>query len=595
MKSKNNVDNRDKLSHPWLRFRTLALALMLGLVASSAGCGPAPGGTTSSSASSTSSTGGGTCTVPQDCPLPADECVTRTCVDKTCGTENVAAGNRTSAQTPGDCKQDECDGKGAVVSMNDDADVPVDNETCTQDVCTNGVPSNPAVTAGTVCSEGKGQLCDAAGQCVECLVANDCAGVDDECRTRTCTAGVCGLDVKPSGTLLAAQMAFDCKTLKCDGNGNVIPEIDDADQPPKPADFAGCMLPKCSGGTLSDHVLPDGTGCLDGDGCTQGDTCQAGACMAGSPVSCGPVDPCSNAMCISQAADTFICILPPKPDGATCGSGQICNAGSCESSCLIGGTFYAAGTANPASDCQVCTPDTSTSAWSNKADGSSCLFGSCGAGSCIFDPIAYIKASNTDAGDQFGYSVALSTDGNTMAVSAYAEDSNATGIDGDQANNSLQSAGAVYVFTRSGGTWSQQAYIKASNTETTDSFGYRLALSGDGNTLAVSAFLEDSNATGINGDQANNSASTAGAAYVFTRSGGTWSQQAYVKASNTGATDSFGASIALSADGNTLAVGAGGEDSSATGINGNQADNSAGDSGAVYVFTRSGGDRTSVV
>ncbi|MDW8373921.1 MAG: FG-GAP repeat protein, partial [Planctomycetota bacterium] len=72
--------------------------------------------------------------------------------------------------------------------------------------------------------------------------------------------------------------------------------------------------------------------------------------------------------------------------------------------------------------------------------------------------------------------------------------------------------------------------------------------------------------------------------YVFVRSGGVWSQQAYIKASNTGADDWFGYSVALSADGNTLAVGAPYEESNATGIGGNQNDNSAADSGAVYLF-----------
>ncbi|TKB32571.1 MAG: integrin, partial [Nitrospira sp.] len=72
--------------------------------------------------------------------------------------------------------------------------------------------------------------------------------------------------------------------------------------------------------------------------------------------------------------------------------------------------------------------------------------------------------------------------------------------------------------------------------------------------------------------------------YVFTRTGTTWSQQAYVKSSNTDTGDGFGISVALSADGNALAIGAYNESSTATGINGNQADNSAPDSGAVYVY-----------
>ena len=196
---------------------------------------------------------------------------------------------------------------------------------------------------------------------------------------------------------------------------------------------------------------------------------------------------------------------------------------------------------------------------------------------------AYIKASNTDAGDRFGVSVALSSDGNTLAVGAYSEDSNATGINGSQAN-SLSNAGAVYLYSRTGSSWSQQAYIKASNTDVADRFGSAVVLSSDGNTLAVGAELEDSNATGINGSQADNSASSAGAVYFYSRTGSSWSQQAYIKASNTGAGEQFGISVALSSDGTTLAVGAYFEDSNAIGINGSQADNSAPTAGAVYLY-----------
>jgi hypothetical protein len=200
---------------------------------------------------------------------------------------------------------------------------------------------------------------------------------------------------------------------------------------------------------------------------------------------------------------------------------------------------------------------------------------------------AYLKASNAEANDQFGYSVSLS--GDTLVVGAALESSNATGVNGNEANNSAYGAGAVYVFTRSETTWSQQAYLKASNTDFwggdgADQFGYSVSISGD--TLVVGAIGEDSNATGINGNGANDSALVAGAAYVFTRSGTTWSQQAYLKASNTEADDRFG--VAVLASGDALVIGAIGEDSNAIGVNGNQADNSSLNSGAVYVFTRSG-------
>ena len=191
---------------------------------------------------------------------------------------------------------------------------------------------------------------------------------------------------------------------------------------------------------------------------------------------------------------------------------------------------------------------------------------------------SYIKASNTDAYDWFGYSVSLS--GNTLAVGAPEEASNAQGINGDQADNSAIYSGAAYVFIRTGATWTQQAYIKASNSMEGAWFGRSLSLSGD--TLAVAAPDESGGSTGINGDQTVNGAtSMSGAVYVFTRTGVTWTQQAYIKASNTGQTDTFGISVCLSGD--SLAVGAPNEASVAKGIGGDQADNSGVGAGAALV------------
>lgn len=200
---------------------------------------------------------------------------------------------------------------------------------------------------------------------------------------------------------------------------------------------------------------------------------------------------------------------------------------------------------------------------------------------------AYVKASNTDAGDEFGYSVALS--GHTMVVGAFREDSGTTGVDGDQSNNDVINAGAVYVFVRDGATWAQQTYLKASNPQTGDQFGFSVAVSGD--TLAVGAPFEDSSATGVGGNQFDDNAATSGADYVFVRDGHSWAQQAYVKASNTGAGDAFGWDVALSGD--TLAVGAPSEDSNGGGVNGGaQANDSAVSSGAAYVFVRNAGSWT---
>ncbi len=261
---------------------------------------------------------------------------------------------------------------------------------------------------------------------------------------------------------------------------------------------------------------------------------------------------------------------------------------------------------------------------------------------------AYLKASNTETpnendegeditryNDRFGFALSLSDNGDVLAVSAALEDSDGTGINPDQDNNDAPSTGAVYLFKRGEEGWNQDAFIKASNAEApeeesedtagdetaddiateededetdeenevtlpsnvNDRFGHRVVLSGDGQTLAVSALYESSNAKGINGDESDNSAPGAGAVYVFTDSDEGWSQQAYVKASNTFAsiTNSgnqllhlFGGSLAMSTDGNTLAVGATGDASQATGINGEDDNRTIVNAGAVYLFTREG-------
>ncbi len=101
--------------------------------------------------------------------------------------------------------------------------------------------------------------------------------------------------------------------------------------------------------------------------------------------------------------------------------------------------------------------------------------------------------------------------------------------------------------------------------------------------MVVGAKDESSAATGVNGDGSDNSATSAGAAYVFGRSGTVWAQQAYLKASNTDAGDRFGASVAVSGD--RVVVGADGEASAATGVNSDQADNNAAGAGAAYVLS----------
>lgn len=168
---------------------------------------------------------------------------------------------------------------------------------------------------------------------------------------------------------------------------------------------------------------------------------------------------------------------------------------------------------------------------------------------------AYLKAANAGAGDGFGWSVAV--DGNTIVVGALGEDGS-----GNQVNPAVDElaidAGAVYVFGRVGGVWSQQAYLKASASGDQDSFGASVAINGD--TIIVGAPNEDGSGTGVN-PPFNNGTQDAGAAYVFVRTGlvggGTWLSEAYLKASNTSSGAQFGWSVAIS--GNSVIIGAPGE------------------------------------
>lgn len=191
------------------------------------------------------------------------------------------------------------------------------------------------------------------------------------------------------------------------------------------------------------------------------------------------------------------------------------------------------------------------------------------AGTWAFE--AYLKASNADEDDLFGFALALS--GDTLVVGAYREDSNGQGVDGPQDENSSESSGAAYVFQRKGTSWAQEAYLKASNTDGGDNFGHRVSISGD--TIVVGANAESSSAAGVNGDESVNDSAGAGAAYVFQRAGGQWQQEAYLKASQTSNGDQFGHSVAI--DDDRIAVGAIG------------ADLGKPQSGAVYLFERSEG------
>lgn len=180
--------------------------------------------------------------------------------------------------------------------------------------------------------------------------------------------------------------------------------------------------------------------------------------------------------------------------------------------------------------------------------------------------------------------------GRMLAIGASEESSGAQGIDSNDADTSAYKAGAVFVYKRTDGSWVRDAYIKASNAEAHDRFGYAVDLNADGTLLVVGAYGEDGSATGLNGvpDNAagpvNSDGGSAGAAYVFTRKAGAWAQLAYLKATNTRGYAEYGRSVAISGNGQVIAVGDDYEASASAGIGGDDSDDSAYAAGAVFLY-----------
>ena len=168
---------------------------------------------------------------------------------------------------------------------------------------------------------------------------------------------------------------------------------------------------------------------------------------------------------------------------------------------------------------------------------------------------AKLAANDGDETDQFGWSVALSSDGTTALIGAYLdEDPNG------------RRAGSAYIYDGAGGSWSQQAKLAPDDGDNRDFFGRSVAVSSDGTTALVGAY----------GDEDPNG-SEAGSAYVFENRSGSWSQQTKLTASDGDSNDNFGFSVDLSSNGTIALIGAPDDNDP----NGEEA-------GSMYVFTDSG-------
>lgn len=257
-----------------------------------------------------------------------------------------------------------------------------------------------------------------------------------------------------------------------------------------------------------------------------------------------------------------------------------------------------------------------------------------------------IKSPVLVLNDFFGTSVSLSSDGNTLAVGAYGNDSGNSGIGASISGNTEADSGAAFVYDRTNGSWSLTTTIKAPTPTAGDRFGSTVKLSGDsqslvvtaprrhdategwtdsgavyhymdnsgwsyirtiapdtlnnnawygtsvdlsddGTILVVGAPREDSDAVGVDGTSSATTADSSGAAFIYFLHPGYYTLEAYLKSSNSETNDYFGQSVAISSDGTKVVVGASVEDGGTTGVNGSTASNSVGGSGAVYLFEES--------
>ena len=168
----------------------------------------------------------------------------------------------------------------------------------------------------------------------------------------------------------------------------------------------------------------------------------------------------------------------------------------------------------------------------------------------LWSHVGELKASDVASGDNFGRAVAIS--GNTMMVGSPLDD------------DAGSASGSAYIFVRDVGGWTQQAKLTAGDAAAGDSFGDAVAIHGD--TAVVGALLDD-HAGGSN----------AGSAYVFQRSGATWTQTAKLTASDAAASDNFGSAATIRGD--TIIIGAENDDDPVFGLN----------AGSAYVYINSGG------
>ena len=427
-----------------------------------------------------------------------------------------------------------------------------DPDTCTTaDSCSRRSECIPTSCVENLCIyrlAASGTLCDGGQSTCQQGVCQsaDCAnGVKDNDETDvdcggSCTAcddgGVCNLDT-------------DCKSMVCDDLGSGTCEAADT----------------CGNGKIESGESCDDGDIVAGDGCSD-------SCKKETNQACTRDAECQSALCLNTCADGISTYTKAgNPGGSdlfgysldlegdllavgafredSCNDGI--NTGPYDEGCAVAGAVY------------VYSKDSGD--WELEAT---------------------IKASNSDAGDEFGRAVSLS--GNRLAIGARYEDSCSFGLGGNQADNACSGGkGAVYIFERSAmGVWSQDTYVKPEFSDTDSAHQFGAALSLDGTRLAVGSPGAHGCTGGINPTQSTAGCNPSGTVSVLNRTGpGSWVQDVYFKSPSPSGIENFGSQIMLTGD--QVLVGDASENSCAIGVDSDHANAGCASAGAAYVFVRS--------
>ncbi len=182
---------------------------------STSGSGGAGGVGGAGAATSSTGTGGAACGTDADCPKVAEDCYVAKCTIEpgkpgVCGKAPAPLGAVSANQTDGDCQRLVCDASGTTTIETDDTDVPADDGNDCTDACKNGV-ANAKTSAGAACTSNGGKVCDGSGACVACNVDADCNDVSKVCTAHVCVAAPTCNDAVQNG----AETDIDCGGGTC--------------------------------------------------------------------------------------------------------------------------------------------------------------------------------------------------------------------------------------------------------------------------------------------------------------------------------------------------------------------------------------------